>query len=208
MSGGETHIAGLKSADDWRAFRESLALGGDAARWQQAFDEYFRTRLDLRYFNPIRLLQKHGTFEGEGFSILAIQCTLIEFLESTVQGINYRHLRKGEALGPHEYSSSCDLFISFLCKRDPFARNFDVALAKDFYVGVRCGLLHEARTKNCWRVWAQGPAGAVVDREKRVVYRDNFQAGLDEFIAWYGIALRSDADLQGAFIRKFDSICE
>lgn len=208
MSSGETQIAGRKTADHWRAFRPSLTLGGDIVQWQEAFDDYFRARLDLRYFNPIRLLQQHATFRGEGFSILAIQCTLIEFLESTVQGVNYRYLRKGETLLPHEYSSSSDLFVSFLCNREPFAKHFDEALAREFYASVRCGLLHEARTKNGWKVKAQGPPGTVLDRDNRIIYRDNFQAALGEFIAWYEGALRSDAVLQEAFIRKFDSLCE
>ena len=96
-----------------------------------------------------------GPFRVRGSRILAIQCTLVEFLESTVQGVTYRYLRRGETLGPHEYSSSSDLFVNFLCKRDPFARDFSEALAKEFYAGVRCGLLHEARTKNGWKVWAR-----------------------------------------------------
>src|SRR2546423_4482005 len=118
MSDGDTKIAGWKTADDWQAFRPSLVIGGD--RWQEAFNEYFRTRVDLRYLKPIKLLQNHGTFEGEGFSIVALQCTLVEFLESTVQGVNYRYLRSGEKLGPHEYSVSRDLFVMFLSTRDPF----------------------------------------------------------------------------------------
>src|SRR5213083_591747 len=103
------YIAGWKTAADWAAFRQTLVIGGDMAGWRRAFHDYFQTRLDLRYLNPIRLLQQHGTFQGEGFSILALQCTLIEFLESTVQGINYRHLRRGERLGPYEYNLSGDL---------------------------------------------------------------------------------------------------
>lgn len=162
----------------------------------------------MRYFNPIKLLQDHGTFQGEGFSILAIQCTLVEFLESTVQGIKYRHLRRGETHASHEYSSSRDVFVNFLVKRAPFSKEFDEPLALDFYAGVRCGLLHEARTKGGWRVWARGPNGAVIDRDRRLVYRDNFQDALEAFIASYATALVSDTALQEAFVRKFDDLCE
>jgi hypothetical protein len=208
MSGDSTYIAGRKTPDDWRAFRDTLVVGGDAAPWRLAFPDYYLERLRLRYLNPIRVLQDNGTFQGEGFSILAIQCSLIEFLESTVQGRTYRHLRKGEKLGPHEYSKSGDLFVQFLCQRQPFAGQFDKQLADDFYVSIRCGLLHEARTKNGWRVWALGPAGHVIDRSQKTVYRDNFQKALDEFIAWYGATLPFDTKLQPAFVRKFESLCE
>ena len=208
MSSGSGLIAGWKTAEDWRALRPVLVIGGSLDLWKQAFVEFFQTRLELRYLNPIKVLQDHGTFQGEGFSILAIQCTLVEFLESTIQGIKYRHLRRGETLEPYEYSSSRDVFVSFLVKREPFAREFDDQLALEFYADVRCGLLHEARTKGGWRVWARGSNGTLIDRNRRMVYRDNFQEALQAFIASYGGALVADTELQQAFVRKFDDLCE
>jgi hypothetical protein len=208
MTSGSGLIAGWKTAEDWRNLRVLLVVGGSPEHWKQAFVEFFQTRLDLRYLNPIKVLQEHGTFQGEGFSILAIQCTLVEFLESTVQGTKYRHLRRGETLGPYEYSSSRDVFVGFLVKRDPFANEFNDPVAREFYAAVRCGLVHEARTKDGWRVWARGPDGNVIDRDRRIVYRDNFQAALQAFITWYGAALVADRELQEGFIRKFDDLCE
>ena len=208
MNPKRTQIAGWKTIDDWRTFRASLVVGGKPSSWQKAYNEYFLTRLDLRYFNPIRILQKHGTFEGEGFSILAIQCTLIEFLESTVQGINYRFLRGNEVLGLNEYSSSRKVFVNFLCNRNPFDKEFDDKIAMDFYSGIRCGILHEARTKNGWTVHAKSPDGNLINRKKLIVYRDNFQRGLDDFTKWYGVVIQSDIAIQQAFVRKFDSVCQ
>jgi len=209
MTDDQVYIAGWKTAADWARFRETLVVSGDREPWHTALVEYFRPRLTLRYFNPIRLLQEHGTFQGEGFSILAIQCTLIEFLEATVQGISYRFLRRGERPGPYEYTSSSDVFVSFLRNRRPFATHFqDDAIARDFYVGIRCGLLHEARTKNGWRIWARSPDGAVINRDKQLVYRDDFQVALNEFVSWYEAALPAAPDLQEAFIRKFNGLCQ
>jgi hypothetical protein len=110
-------------------------------------------------------------------------------------------------LGPYEYSSSQDIFVTFLKSRAPFARTFDDASALDFYVGVRCGLLHEARTRNGWRIWAEGPSEIVANISERIVYRNNFQAALLAYIRAYGQALCSNASLQQGFIRKFDSLC-
>lgn len=200
-------IAGSKTTDDWQAFCRTLAVGGDAAQWEMAFREYFLARLRLRYLDPIKILQENSRFEGEGFSIAAIQCTLIEFLESTLQGISYRYAPGGKGLGPNEYSSSKKVFVDFLCNRQPFSNDFDETLAESFYVGVRCGLLHEARTKNGWRIWAQGPVGSVVSRHPPIVYRNNFQTALETFIDWYRIELQSSTELQEAFIRRFDSLC-
>jgi hypothetical protein len=139
---------------------------------------------------------------------VAIQCSLIEFLKSTLQGKSYRLSRRGSPPpGPYEYSSSSDIFVSFLLNRTPFNNDFTEGIARDFYEGVRCGLLHEARTKNGWTIWAMTPSRETIDGSQKIIYRNNFQAGLLSFIEWYKGALTSDIDLQEAFVRKFDSLC-
>jgi len=204
----DTYIAGGKTTDDWRTFREQLDHQGGRDLWQRAFEDYFLERLTLRYLEPIRILQENGTFQGEGFSIVAIQCTLIEFLESTVQGTQYRYPHRGERHGEFEYSSSREVFVNFLCNREPFMRHFDESLAQSFYEGVRCGLLHEAQTKNGWKIWARDTnRRRVVDGQHLIVFRDDFQDALITFVKWYKTALLSDTKLQHAFIRKFDSLC-
>lgn len=203
-----TYIAGWKTVDDWNAFKSKLVAGSTSEGWEKAFTDYFHGRLSSRYLEPIRVLQDSGTFQGEGFSIVAIQCSLIEFLESTVQGLSYRYRpRNAPAVGPHEYSDSGDLFAQFLTTRQPFSNDFDRDTARDFYVGVRCGLLHEARTKNGWMIWAKSPTANVVNAKEKIVFRDDFQAALLTFIEWYKEHLLTDISLQEAFLRKFDSLC-
>lgn len=205
----DTYIAGTKTIADWQTIRERL-LRPDAQAWCEAFTEYFEARLHLRYLHPISLLQEHGPFQGEGFSIVAIQCSLIEFLESTAQGKNYRHKshkKRDEVLGAYEYSSSQNVFVAFLRNRAPFSQVFDEASAQEFYFSVRCGLLHEAQTKNGWRIWAESHVGAIANVKERIVYRNGFQAALLEYIASYGAELQVDTNLQQAFIRKFDNLC-
>lgn len=207
MDPGSVKIALGRTCRDWWACRRTLAVGGEPQQWQLAFGDYFRGRLADRYLDPIELLQTHGSRLGEGFSIVAIQCSLIEFLESSLQGTSYHHLLKGEKLGAYEYSSSQDIFVSFLSKREPFASAFDEPLAKDFYVSVRCGLLHEARTKGGWLIHAGNSSPAMVDRTQRILYRDKFQRALLDLIGWYEGAIQTDRLLQEAFLRKFDSLC-
>lgn len=199
-----TSIAGNLTQADWQA--RKLALGAGSATWLGTFQDFFLQRLRLRYLDPIEVLQCNGSFQGEGFSILAIQCSLLEFLESTAQGLNYKFVRRPQDLGAHEYCKSGDLFVSFLSGRAPFSATFDRLSAHDFYANVRCGLLHEASTKNGWRVWAKGPAGLVADVGGRIVYRDNFQDALTEYIDAYGRDLALSQPLQEAFIRKFDRL--
>lgn len=206
----ETYIAKGKKCKHWRATKAQLSIGGDPGPWRVAVQDYFRGRLQDRYLGPIETLQQSGHQAGEGFSIVALQCSLIEFLESTIQGTNYRYLRRGENLGPHEYSGSKDVFVHFLCERQPFQAVFGPAptLAEDCYASVRCGLLHEARTKNGWRILAGSSSSALVDGAKRIVYRNGFQAGLVTFVAWYEQAVPTDVSMQEAFIRKFEALCQ
>lgn len=209
MGDGQDHcIAGWKTPADWQALRGRL-LDGAPNVWQVAFSDFFETRLRLRYLHPIKVLQDHGSFQGEGFAIAAIQCSLIEFLESTEQGKNYRYARGGKPPEPYEYNSSKNIFIAFLRDRAPFSATFNEdAAAKDFYFGVRCALLHEARTKNGWRILAKGPIGMVANMADKIVYRDNFQEALLAYIKGYSERLPREPELQQAFIRKFDSLCE
>jgi hypothetical protein len=51
--------------------------------WETAFQDYFLDRIQLRYLAPIELLQQLDAKQGEGFAIVSIHCSLIEFLEST-----------------------------------------------------------------------------------------------------------------------------
>src|SRR6267378_126363 len=171
-SPADTRIAGSKTVADWQAFRAKLAPGADKGLWQEAARDYFHERLSTRYLEPIRAIQEHRTLQGEGFSMVAIQCTLVEFLESTARGLSYRYIRPGQRLGQHEYSNSSRLFVSFLWQRQPFAKEFlTQVLARDFYVGVRCGLLHEARTKDGWTIWGSDPSGKIICPNDKVVYR-------------------------------------
>lgn len=202
----ESYIAGWKTPADWYSSRDSLTVGSHEG-WHEAFVDFFYTRLETRYLRPIQVLQENGTLAGEGFSILAIQCSLIEFLESTATGTSYRFLRRGDRLGPFEYSSSQAMFVAFLRDRIPFAHTFNEIAAQDFYVSVRCGLLHEARTKNGWRIWADSLEGKIADTKARIVYRNNFHAALLEYIANFGERLPMETTLQEAFIRKFDGLC-
>jgi hypothetical protein len=202
-------IAGRKSCKDWRSFRTKLTPGGEQDVWQRAAKDYFHARVTTRYLEPIQVIKKLKKYKGEGFSIVAIQCSMIEFLESTVRGVSYCYRRCGSTtpLAADEYSDSRGLFVDFLRKRHPFANNFTTRkIAKDFYAGVRCGLLHEARTKNGWLIHRSGPSIISVGTPK-IVYWDNFQTALEAFIEGYETALETQVDLQKALIRKFDSLC-
>jgi hypothetical protein len=174
--------------------------------WEEAFREYFMQRLELRYLHPIKILQENGTFVGEGFSIMVILCSLVEFLESTYQGKVYKYVRNKNELNKYEYSSSKEMFLSFLLNRKPFSEYFDNNLAGEFYVNIRCGLLHEASTKGGWRIEAKSPNGTFIDKTNKIVYRDNFEEAIQQYISNFFIELESTKERQKAFITKFSSL--
>ncbi len=204
-------VSGSKTPADWKKAKARLSSESTEEDGLQAFEDFFRDRLELRYLGPIKTLQVNGTLTGEGFAIATIQCALVEFIEACIQGRSYRYVRPPAKLGQFEYSSSRELFKTFLTTRQPFASEFDAVLADDFYENVRCALLHEARTKKGWRIWAFNTFGAqdqIVDKNSKIFYRDNFQIGLETLIADYRAELITNDGYKQAFIRKFDDLCE
>ena len=200
------YIAGNKTAENWQKFKRELENQNSPAKWKEAFEEYYLPRLELRFLNPIKILQDNGTFQGEGFSIMVILCSLIEFIESTYQGKTYRFLQRGEILSAHEYSSSKNMFTDFLSNREPFRNSFDANLSREFYSSIRCGLLHEASTKNGWRIWATSGNAVIINSQEKILYRNEFEIAIRELINSYGQELQASALLQENFIRKFSSL--
>jgi hypothetical protein len=122
----EMKIAGKRTVKDWQEFKRTLMPGGDPKLWESAFRLYFEARLSTRYLKPAQILQSSQALSGEGFSILTIHCSMVEFLESTLQGISYRFIRKRDPpRGKHEYSQSGTIFSAFLSQRPPFCEVFD-----------------------------------------------------------------------------------
>ncbi len=199
----------MATIETWPAVRPQLVDNPGEELWRKAFEDFFLCRLESRYFRPIEILKTQDRFVGEGFSIMTLLCSLVEFLESTWQGKNFRYIsrkerKNGVRPGKFEYSDSSDIFVTFLCERAPFSEQFNVTLAREFYRSVRCGLLHEAQTKNGWKIRAKSIDGTLMDVRRKAVFRDDFRKGIDAFVREYGRGLVRERDRQAAFVRKFD----
>ncbi len=212
----EMEIAGKRTVADWKNLEDKLSNHPNL--WETAFDDFFCSRLETRYLNPIHLLQIHGENTGEGFSIVSLQCALIEFLQTTRDGANFKNgggkyePEKWKENNNYEYgSSSKKIFTRFLTGQQPFKSYFDTKVKpEDFYSYVRCSLLHEARTTGNWRITANSQRSETIKEENGVKFlqRDRFQQDLEAYIWRYKIELLSDTGLQEAFKRKFDALCE
>ena len=201
------YISSSRTAVDWFEIRDSLTSGTNIDAWTDVIEHFLHDRLFTRYIDPIESIRIRGGSKGEGFAIVTIQCALMEFLESSAQGKNYRFARRGDPpLSANEYTGSREMFTSFLSKRQPFNAIFDEILAGDFYEGVRCALLHEACTKGGWTIQKRSENGVPVSSQTKVLFRDNLHESLLSYIQNYEGALLRSAELQLAFVRKFDAL--
>lgn len=118
--------------------------------WKSAVS-IFSERLQNFYINPIRTLTSGNT--GEGFPIVTVQCALIETFAAFKKGKVYD--RKVSEDGIY-YKESGKLFVDFLESEQLFSKNFngDNPKADKFYADVRCGLMHETKTKKDWIIRA------------------------------------------------------
>lgn len=210
----DTFISAFIDVAQWVEFRKKLIEGilwGESKEddWQRAFS-LLHTRIKTRFLNPIDWIFEKRLDAGEGFSVVALQCIPIEFLEATYQGKIYTTSRNPRAF---EYNSSRQLFADFLLNHKPFSEYFkSKANADGFFDNIRCGLLHEAATKETSRINNARSHDMLVlfeanDPCNMRIYRENFHVAILKFIDSYGLDLLSNRDLQINFIRKIDDIC-
>lgn len=202
-----TRIAGYKTVLDWKNLRNQIRSDvNNSNLWNEAFD-LFEDRLETRYFKPIKDIKENDQYNGEGFAITAILCSLIEFLESTFTGEIYRYCRDNQ-LQQFEYNKSKQKFISFFENRPSFNTIFTSAngLATQFYANVRCGLLHEASTKGNWTIRIDNSTNFYELRdESHVIDRIIFEKKIREYVSNYKTLLLANNNLKSAFIRKMNN---
>ncbi len=116
--------------------------------WDRAV-EIFKIRIASRYLEPVNLLIKKDNDRipidrRYGFTILAIDCLLIETLQSFREGLTDT---KGK---------SKDMFVNFLTQRESFKDYFRKDDAERFYCDFRCGILHQAEIVGDSLLWSVG----------------------------------------------------
>lgn len=216
-------IAGNLTISNWNKLSKNLNCLSNN-NWSDAF-QYFEERIKTRYINPIKSILEIGDNLGEGFAVVNLQCSLIETIESFINGCNSEYnsrkrktqWKKGVTI---IFNSNKEIFISFFNNRTPFKElNIDGGL---FYQDVRCGLLHETQTKNNWKIKCDTAESGLAYQEinnrnivEKIIHRENFQIYLEKLIARYRISIITRADFDGIpacelrenFIAKFSHIC-
>ena len=217
-------LFGRNTIQDWLDLRSKIISSpNDKFNWQKAIG-LFDTRLETRYFNPIEKILRMRVTTGEGFAVMTLVCSLIEFLQSCYEGKTYQYKA---AESDFVYGDSGKKFKSFLLLHEPFKSIFTkpVSLpdkkiknfADDFYLNVRCGLLHEAATRNNWIIKTQKssitrPLVDISDENCKIIFRESFVLAINVFIDNYKNALLNDIkdngkSLRENFCRKVDALC-
>jgi len=203
MTVDEMEIAPGITVADWK----SLELANKKeceADWQRAID-ILEHRLRKRYFEPVALLVKADAKGAPsdmkyGFAIMAINCLLVETLQS---------FRMGKVSTKDQ---SRELSIKFLTTNKPFAKEFNHDTAERYYTDIRCGVLHLGETMNMSLISADGPLVQTVT-DGIVVNRTSFFENLEKWFADYVADLRSETatqrrtDLRNKLKRKMNAIC-
>lgn len=211
----------LKENEKWDSIRKNLDGNyKDPAPWEDAISLY-NDRLRKKFFEPINLIIDKGLKEGEGFTIVTAQCALIESFASFETGkiFNHSYKRSKKITYPsYEYNGSRDLFVDFLKSASIFEGYFweyiggkkvEIDdLATKFYSDVRCGLMHEARTKGDWLISTstkiKDDSGIILKKEgvKIKILRTVLHFSLKEYLKEYFKKLRT-TDNDGEILRRF-----
>ncbi|MFN8114472.1 MAG: hypothetical protein U0W65_00045 [Bacteroidia bacterium] len=149
----------------WTTKREIVKNSYDFNETWNEIIERFKVRVEDFYFSPIDSVKEPNKLKGEGFSILTIQCALIEMFAAFKYGKIHK-FNKNENDPIYTYKKADACFIPFLHSEPIFENHFhrfenstrhldQPFSAIEFYNKVRCGLMHEARTKGEWIINAK-----------------------------------------------------
>jgi hypothetical protein len=110
---------------------------------QNLIADFIFQRLQSRYLKPFQFTDTKFTEQFKnGFSIMANCCLLIETLQSFKNG--WEDSDKKSALAFRQFLSTETKFAVFKNKE------------QDFYVNIRCGILHQGETTGGWTINRKG----------------------------------------------------
>lgn len=169
---------------------------GQLKNWVSILDDEAKEKIvvliDHRFRN--RYL-KHAEAAESGFLKMALACLLIEALQSFKQGINNTKGRSQE------------MFRNFFSEESLQFPGF-AEIADDFYINIRCGILHQAETTNAWRILLPGK---ILDQKTYAIGSRNFLTSLKKSLDNYTNTLRQEEVSSHYWknaIRKLEDICD
>ena len=178
-----------------------LNLKDDSIKdWKYAIN-ILKKRIENRYIEPIDILlaiekKIQPKYRKYGFTILAIDCLLIETLHAFIKGWESTENKSKRA------------FKEFLTTSPSFKKHFSEDLAIKFYYDYRCGILHQAETIGESFIWSVGPL-IRVENNKMIINRTRFHnlVKKDFYIYLEKLKNRKNKQIRNNFRRKMDNIC-
>lgn len=154
-----------------------------------------RDRLDGRF---LRFATNWLSDPYSGFVVLAIDSLLAETIQQFVEGIT------------NERPPSKRTIMRFL-EGAWFQPDFDAKAREDFYLDIRCGLLHQAEAKRMWLIRRKQTAllRKVANGEGYILDVERFHAGIQGSLKDYlrFISEPEQSLLRSHLWKKMDQIC-
>lgn len=162
---------------------------------------YLEKRLIGRFIEPAdKLIQfesdKNAIDKKYGFAVLALDCLLLETIQSFYEGIT-------DSSGKSKF-----LFVQFLQNRKNFKEYFNAENdAVRFYKDFRCGILHQGQTSGDAKVWSVGDLIWKTNdfvTVNRLLFHEKMKTELEEYINI--LRTKNDTTLLDNFKIKMDFI--
>lgn len=203
MKSDSFEIAPHVKNTDWQALH--LTPESEMNDWQKAV-EMFRKRVD-RFIEPANALTRSTdtkTIVFSGFAIMALDCLLIETLQS------FRTGRTNPVRATDRQSTQ--MIVDFLTQRTSFKTFFDdETKARLFCDHFRNGILHQGEVKSSGRIRIDTPKMIMPseDNASYIVNRWIFHESLKTEVESYVNELieGKDVELRKSFIKKMNEIC-
>jgi hypothetical protein len=200
-----TEVASGFTVAQYRALREHLDIDNpDTEEWRQVLEAFHR-RINERFLRPIEELTRYDDLViadrpmRSGFAILALDCLLIDTIQS------FREGRIGT--GGNRSARSFKAFLRAKAFADFSSRD-----REEFYNYVRNALLHNGETRHDWKIQIGLPRLLTKDPETgaRTINRRKFHAAV---LGEYSDFREMISDLESAearmcFLRRMDAICD
>ena len=193
----------LSSKVTVRRYREM-----ETAKDRQGSARFIKERLLERYVDPLETAKKK-----HGFLMVAAACLLIETLESFYRGWldTDERIQRGDIEDPCKPADPARSRVSrgeaafcYFFHREPAFVPFR-PYAHDFYVCVRCGILHQGETTGGWRIRREGHL-----LDDRTINASKFLEAVERAVSKYAATLWNTDDWEDIvwknFRKKMDAI--
>jgi hypothetical protein len=198
----ETEIASGFKVGRYEQIRAALDIkDARTSEWQEVLSA-FQRRIRERFLWPIRELARHDKRERDerptraGFSILALDCLLIDTIQSFREG----RISTGEI-------SPAASFKSFL--NTPRFLDFNSKDREEFFQYVRNALLHNGETRKDWKIQISSDGLLFKDKntKTRTINRRLFHCGVLREFRILCRELESSTKVRQGFLRRMDALC-